>query len=200
MSDSYGNVAPKQRGMTPIRVALAAGVPQRWTIPGDWVAAVTAPVGVTDLTARFDDSEKVPLPGGIGFRRYYNTIELESATGGAFVVMVGFGSVADARSTANVTVNTTIAPGAIVDNGGDVSCPAAAATLLSALDAGRLSLTVTNPSTNTKTMRIGNAGVGAASGVILEPGESVTLSTTAAVYAYNPAGAVESLSVGAVRA
>lgn len=199
MSDSYGDVAPRQRGMTPIRVTLAANVPQRWNIPGDWVAAVTAPVGVTDLTARFDDSEKVPLPGGIGFRRYYNTVELESATGGAFVVMVGFGSVSDARSTANVTVNTTVAPGASLFDGGDVACPNGAATQLLALDATRSYAIITNPSTNTATVRIGTSGVGAATGTPLEPGMSLPVSTTAAIYARNDSGGSVTISAAAVR-
>lgn len=199
MSESYGNVAPRQRGMTPVRVTLAANVPQRWNIPGDWVAAVTAPASVTDLTVRFDDSEKVPLPGGIGFRRYYNTVELESATGGAFVVMVGFGSVADARSTANVTVNTTVAPGASLFDGGDVSCASGAATQLLALDAARSYANITNPSTNTVTVRVGTSGVSAASGTPLEPGQTLPISTTAAIYAYQASGGAVTISAAAVR-
>ncbi len=199
MSDSYGDVAPKQRGMTPIRVTLAAGVPQRWNIPGDWIACVTAPVSVTDLNARFDDSEKVPLPAGLGFRRYYNTVELESAVGGAFVVLAGFGSVADARATVNATVNTTIAPGASLFDGGDVATASGAATQLLAADATRSYATIMNPSTNTVTVRVGTATVGAANGTPLEPGCTLQVSSIAAIYAYQASGGAVTISAAAVR-
>lgn len=195
MVDEY-EINARQRGMTPVRVTLAAGVPQRFGINGDYVAGITEPAGVSDLTARFDQSEKVPLPAGLGFRRYYRDVELESATGGAFVVLLGFGSVGDARTTANVTTTVNVAPGNTLPAGGDVVCTAGAATLLSALDATRLSITVSNPSTNSNTMRIGPAGVTASSGYLLEPGESLTLATTAAVYAWNTGVADESVVIG----
>jgi hypothetical protein len=195
----YGEqeVAPRKRGMTPIRVTLAAGVPQRFGIEGDWIACITA--AASDLTARFDASEPVPLPAGLGFRRYYREVELESATGGAFLVLAGFGSVADARAvvTANLTVNTE--PGNTLSDGGDIACAATAVTLLSALDATRLVLTVSNPSTNTETLRIGTVAVAAATGFALEPGESISLATTAAVYAYNPGAGPQTVAVGAVQ-
>lgn len=199
MSDSYGDVAPRQRGMTPIRVTLAAGVPQRFSVDGDYVHCLTAPGGVTDLTGRFDESEKVPIPQGVGFRRYYKTIELESATGGAFLVLGGFGTVADARSTVNANVSATVAAGASLFDGGDVACATGAATQLLALDATRSYAIITNPSTNTATVRIGTSGVGAASGAPLEPGVSMPISTTAAIYARNDSGGSVTISASAVR-
>lgn len=68
MQNDIQEVGPRKRGMTPVRVTLAANVPQRFGIPGDWIACITA--AAADLTARFDDSEKVPVPQGLGFRRY----------------------------------------------------------------------------------------------------------------------------------
>jgi len=199
MYEDEQEVAPRKRGMTPIRVTLAAGIAQRWPIEGDWVACVTAPAGVTDLTARFDNGEPVPLPGGLGFRRYYKDIALESATGGSFVVLVGFGSVADARSTVNATVNTTIAAGASLFDGGDVATVSGAATQLLALDATRSYAIISNPSTNTVTVRIGTAGVGAATGTPLEPGMTLPMSTTAAIFAYQASGGPVTISAAAVR-
>lgn len=192
-------VAPRKRGMTPIRVTLAAGVAQRWPIEGDWIACITAPGGVTDLTARFDNSEAVPLPAGLGFRRYYREIALESAVGGAFVVLAGFGSVADARASLNAVVNATIASGASLFDGGDVAVPSGAATLLLAADATRSYANIMNPSTNTATVRIGTATVGAANGTPLEPGSTLPVSTTAAIYAFQASGAPVTLAAAAVR-
>lgn len=195
MDYDQDNVSPRKRGMTPIRVTLVANVPQRFGVEGDWIACTTA--AATDLTARFDQSEKVPLPQGLGFRRYYREVELESATGGAFVVLAGFGSVADARASvaANLTVNT--APGNTVPVGGDIACVAGVATLLSALDATRLTITVTNPSSNTGNVRVGPAGVGAANGFLVEPGVSVSVATTAAMYCYS--ATLQTVSVGIVQ-
>ncbi len=183
-------VAPRQRGMTPVIVALAAGVPRRYEIPGDWFHVLTAPVA--DLYVRFDDGERVPFPQGVGIRRYYQSFELESATGQNLVALAGFGSVVDGRaSVTGLTLNTQIAPGNTLDDGGDVSCGATAATQLLAADADRMYALIKNPSTNTVTVRVGTSAVAAASGVPLEPGETLPLATTAAIYAYNPdAGAV----------
>lgn len=199
MTSDIREVAPRQRGMTPIRVTLAAGVPQRFLLEGDWVACITSPLNVTDLTARFDQSEAVPLPAGLGFRRYYREVELQSATGGAFVVLAGFGSVSDARATANVSVLASLAAGTSLFDGGDVACTSGAATLLLALDATRSYAIISNPSTNTVTLRIGTSGVGAASGTPLEPGCTLPLSTTAAIYAYQASGGSVTIAASAVR-
>jgi hypothetical protein len=197
--DTEQSAAPRKRGMTPIRVTLAAGVEQRFGIEGDWIACVTAPVGVTDLQARFDESELVPLPGGLGFRRYYKQVTLYSATGGAFVCLAGFGSVADARATANVTVNTTVAPGASLNNGGDVACVSGVATVLLAADATRLYALVANSSANAATVRLGTAAVGAATGIPIEPGQTLPIATTAAIYGFQASGGPVTLSAFAVR-
>lgn len=198
MADYLDEIAPRQRGMTPLRMTLAAGVPQRWDIEGDWVTCITAPAGITDLTARFDQSEPVPLPQGLGFRRYYRTVELQSATGGAFVVLAGFGSVADARATLNAAITANIAPGNTLNNGADVATVSGAATLLLAADATRLYATVANLSTNTVTVRIGNVTVAAATGIPLEPGETLSIGTTAAVYAYQASGGPVTISAASV--
>jgi len=184
--------------MTPLRITLAAGVPKGFTISGDYVHVLTAPVD--DLVVRFDNGEPVPMYKGLGFRRYYSEIELESATGQAVVVLVGFGSVADARAAANVNVTTNIAPGNTIDDGGDVECTHAAATQLLVADPDRLYALIANPSSNTLTMRIGTSAVAAASGTPLEPGTILPYPTTAAIYAYNADAAVdETLSASSIK-
>jgi len=182
--------------MTPVRVTLAAGVPQRWPIDGDYFHVLTAPVA--DLVARFDDGEPVPVFAGLGFRRYYSSLVLESATGQSAIVLAGFGSVADARATANVNVSATVEPGNTGDNGGDVSCADAAATQLLAADTDRLYAYITNRSTNTATLRIGTSAVAAATGIPIEPGQTVTYPSTSAIYARNDSGGAVTLSAAAI--
>lgn len=199
MSDYSDEVAPRNRGMTPIRVTLAAGVPQRFFISGDWIASITEPGGVSDLTARFDDSEQVPLPAGLGFRRYYKTLEFQSTLGGSFVILAGYGSVQDGRSNANVTVSANLVSGNVFDNGGDVVCLTAANTQLAILDPFRQYLVVTNPITSTGAVRLGNVGVASNSGMVLDIGETLTIGTTAAVYASNQSGVTVTLAVASIR-
>lgn len=195
-SDSYGN-APRQNGMRPIRVTLAANVPQRFQVAGDWIAAITAPVN--DLTARFDNSEKVPLPQGLGFRRYYGEIELESATGQTVVILAGYGSVSDSRANVTATLNVNIAPGNTIDDGADVATASGAATLLLPVDLTRLHAVICNPSTNTATVRIGSATVSATKGISLEPGESLEYDMTGAIYVFQNSGAAVTITAAAVR-
>ena len=97
-------------------------------------------------------------------------------------------------------VNATIAAPGTLDSKPDVSCLSVVATLLSAANADRKEVIVANLSSNTQTMRIGDNGAGAANGYPLAPGASVVLATSAAVYAYNPGGAAESLAVVEVSA
>lgn len=188
----------RNRGMLQIATTLQAGVPQRFGVSGDYFHVLTAPVN--DLRIRFDDSKQMDGFEGVGARVYYESVEVESATGQAIKILVGFGSVFDGRATSNVNVSATVAPGNTSDNGGDVSCLASAATQLLAADADRLYALIHNPSTNTLTMRIGSSAVAAATGIPLEPGTTLPYPSTGAVYAYNPhASTAETLSAAAVK-
>src|SRR5258706_4186761 len=177
-------VAPRQRGMTPVSVLLAAGVERNFELPGDWFHVVDAPVA--DLIVRFDAGEPNKVYQGIGLRRYYQSFSLASATGQAVRVYAGFGSVTDGRaSVTGLTLNTTIAPGNTFSDGARVLCVHAARTQLLVADATRLYALIGNPSTNTLTQYIGTVGVIATSGIPLEPGQMLPLATTAALYAWN---------------
>ena len=190
-------ISPRRRGMTPLSVTLQAATNQRYPVEGDYFHVLSAPVD--DLYVRFDEGEPVPVFKGLGFRRYYRDVTLYSATGQAVIVLVGFGSVADARAAANVNVSSTVQPGNTGDNGGDVSCPNGAATQLLAADSTRLYAFVTNPSTNTATVRIGTSAVGAATGIPLEPGCTLPYPSTSAIYAYNDSGGSVTISAAAVK-
>lgn len=100
----------------------------------------------------------------------------------------------------DVVVNTTasITPGNTFAGAADVALAAAAATLIIASDADRLGVLIKNPSSNAASVRIGGlASVGAAQGIELEPGESIPIATTDAIYGYSVPG--ESVSVSVVR-
>ena len=187
----------RQRGMTPMRAAIPAAGSLPFFVSGDYLHVYDAPVN--DLVVRFDDGEPVALRQGLGLRRYYDKVTLESATGQVATVLVGFGSVADARATANVNVTANVTPGANFSNGGDVACGAGAATLLLAADAARLYALIGNASTNTITVRIGTAAVAAASGIPLEPGTTLPVAFTGAIYAWNPGGVPVTINAASVK-
>lgn len=98
--------------------------------------------------------------------------------------------------TANVTA--TISPGGTFPAGGDVACPNAAETELIAGAATGLTVIVRSSAANAYavgTVRVGGTGVTAAKGIELNPGESISLDTTAPVHAYNASGAGVTLQV-----
>lgn len=66
---------------------------------------------------------------------------------------------------------------------------AAAAVEILPLNAVRRSAIIGALATNVNTARIGDAATAVAQGAELAPGESITIETTEAIYAYNPAGA-----------
>lgn len=190
-------VGASARGLKPVAFTLSAGVAKQFGIAGSWFHVVSAPVA--DLYVRFDGGEAVPAPQGLGMEHEYSSFELESATGQAVVVLVGYGRVEDGRSTATVNVTANVAPGNTFDDGGDVAVPDSAATLIRAADSDTLYVTVTNPSGSAGPVRVGTAGVDISKGQLIEPGVSAPIACTAALYAYHENGSDVTLSVAAVQ-
>jgi hypothetical protein len=181
------DVGSRQRGMSPVRFTLAAGVPQRVTLSGDYIHVHTAPE--SDLTVRFNDGEKVPMSQGLGFRRYYNQLEFESALGQPIIVLAGFGSVADARAT-------YIQPGNALDSGQVQTAIADGATSqVIAADASRLYVLVKNPTSNSVSIFIGESDMDDTQGVELEPGETIPIPSTSAIFGRNRTGSGASATV-----
>lgn len=183
----------KNRGMISVSLTLAAGVPQRIGVSGDYFHVLTAPV--EDLTARFDDDKSTPAYEGVGFRRYYEMVELESATGQAVVVLVGFGSVFDGRATANLNVNASNEPANVLDDPPVVTVTAGATVLLASANPQRKELRVAIASDEPGGIWLGAAAVGASEGGWLEPGMVDYIATESAVYARNAGASDVDVSV-----
>jgi len=99
------------------------------------------------------------------------------------------GNPADAASEVTVTKSNTL------DSHGDVTLAATATTLILAADTDRREIIITNLVGNPETLRIGDSGAAAANGDPLAPGETIILTTTDAVYGYNPGGAGQDVTV-----
>ena len=104
----------------------------------------------------------------------------------------------DSNTAVTATVSASLTPSKTLQTGGDVACANLASTQLIAGDATRLSVIVNAPATGTwatGTVRVGGAGVGAASGIEINPGDTIEIATQAIVAAYNGSGASITLQV-----
>lgn len=123
------------------------------------------------------------LPGDERFK----TVRLRDLSGAQNTVKfnTGFGDIRDARlvvpSGLDVSVSTDL------ENIADVAVGAGLTVQLAAANLSRRELIVTSPNTAVGEVRIGRTGgVGAASGILLQPGGAVVLATSARVDCHNP--------------
>lgn len=101
------------------------------------------------------------------------------------------------RLAGNITADVSV--GATLDSLADDSIAATTTEQVAAADADRRAIIITNLITNTAAVRVGDSGAGAANGIPLQPGESVTLETSAAVYVYNSHSAAQSVAITLVK-
>ena len=149
--------------------------------------AVDNNVGSND---QFGMKKRDALTYGPSFEKLYITntaqagewIEIAiSPSKDIFDFEVGQNFVVDAISSTVVTQETKAAT---LDSLADIALTNGVATILTAADAARREITVTNILANGVSMRVGDSGAGASNGIELQIGDSVTLSTKADVYAY----------------
>ena len=80
----------------------------------------------------------------------------------------------------------------------DVWVAATTAAQIRAATANRQKIIVTALDTNSREVRIGDSGVGAANGILLFPGQTETLETSAAVHCYNPHSAAQVVALAEI--
>jgi len=71
----------------------------------------------------------------------------------------------------------------------------AATTQILAANAARRVAYITNLLGNVQTLRVGDAAAAAARGTPLAPGDTITIETTEAIYAYKPVAGNENVAV-----
>lgn len=197
MNSSVQGQGARRRGMVPVTVTLAAGsVQRRWQIEGDYFHVSSAPVN--DLIVRFDSGNGIPLSQGMGITADYSEFSVESATGQTVTVFAGYGLISDNRANVTANLAVTLAPSNTMFDGADVAVPSGAATLVLAADLNRKTAFICNPSTNTATVRVGSATVNATKGIPVEPGETLTLDATFAVYVFQASGTAVTVSAAAI--
>lgn len=106
---------------------------------------------------------------------------------------IGDGDLVDQRLSLTGAISVT--KGDQFDTVPDVSVGAGVSAELLATDTARCEAIINNLAANAATLRVGDSNVAAARGVELAPGETIVLTTTEAVHAYNPGGVAQSVAV-----
>lgn len=119
------------------------------------------------------------------------SVRNENPSQATATLTIGYGEVDAMELSGEVSLEKST----IIDSAADVSVNATASKQVVAANAIRREVLVSNLSSNAAAFRIGDSGVGAANGVELLPGSTITLETAGAVYAYNTGAGAQSLGV-----
>lgn len=171
-----------------------------------WVIQASGPDAIMDI--RLNDQLRDPLPiqsglfiKGVRYSRIYVSNEIQ--VGEYLTVLycveefnnITIENPAGATASVAMTGDVDISKAGHLDSIDDVVLAAnTTAQVLPAL-ADRRCAIIGNLATNTHTMRIGDAAVDGGRGAELAPGESIAIETEEAIYAFNPAGAIENVTV-----
>jgi hypothetical protein len=131
-----------------------------------------------------------------GNLRVFDEIRINSAAAQSMQIGVGLGRLANNAAVGNVTA--TVVKPTVFDSIADVALGAAGVTQIRAADAACRETIITNLDGNASTIRVGDAGVGAANGIPVEPGASISIEGAGAIHAYNP-GVAQSVAVALVK-
>ncbi len=138
----------------------------------------------------FDQSPETNFEAGLSFHvpMGFHRIRLRNPNAGAISVRLGFGrgDLRDARLVLEGSIQTAPQSPEQFEANGPVTIAAGAAVQLAGADLSRREIAVKNLNSS-ETIWIKGEGVAGASGWPLAPFEGAVLTTTAAVFAYNPA-------------
>lgn len=131
-------------------------------------------------------------PRAAGQPRAFDEARITSATAQTVELLILQGTADYDRSVGEVDVTRS----ASIVTTPDVVMAAGALTLILAANSARRRALITNLAAGVETLRIGDAtNTGAARGIPVAPGETITLETTAAIGGWNPGGAPQNVAV-----
>lgn len=130
---------------------------------------------VTSGTAGYIEDEN-------GKKQTFDTAEITTSGDQTIKAAVGFGSAELTATSVSVSQPT------VIDTAADVALTAAVATLVLGADATRRAALISNLIGNASSIRVGDSNTGAARGVQVGAGQTVTIEGTEAIYAYSATG------------
>ena len=179
-------------------ITLQAGVPiEAGILSGaDFIAVITSP---NALEIKIGQGSYTEYSQGDVLRgESFDKIFLKSATAQAIKLKAGQGDFSTKPPVTVGTVNATIEPTNTLFAPGDATA-ATLASLAIAANAQTKEVELCLPSTATNPVRVGPAGVTAASGSILEPGSSKFYAVESDIYVVRTAAPDETVTVLAMR-
>jgi hypothetical protein len=185
----------QEPGFQNYSLTLAAGAV--YTLPGvgSFLKCFSATAAIE---VKLNDGPRNPLKTGRAYRvrpgQHFERLEFYNPNAGSVDIEYGVGF-AEVEDDPVLSGAIEISPATGLSTVADVSITAASTVQVLAADTGRKGVLISNLAANTQIMRIGDSNAGAARGIQVAPGQTVTLETTAAVYAYNPGASAEALGV-----
>ncbi len=178
------------KGMRDITLTMDGVNAQQLRVEGDFLHIQSAPNGPVKIRA--NQGPQFTRYQSQGNRVYYEELEVFSSVAQTITLQIGYGYATDARATIAAPVfNVTFSPAVNNPSQADIACAGTAQTLLLAADANQIEAIISLPSNAAGPIRVGDATTAANKGFQIDPGTVVSISTTAAIYAYNlNAGAV----------
>lgn len=159
---------------------------QSLNVEGDYFHVQNLGVAGNSVLLRFDDGPQVKRFQGQGNRRVYKRVSVLASAADAVTLQLGYGYATDTRSTITAgTITAPIQPAVHNVPLAAVTVGAAAQALLAAADASRLELGVAVDSSEPNGVWVGDVTAANNLGLFVEPGQTIFLSTVAAVYAFN---------------
>jgi len=186
---------PVKRGMRDYTLNLDGVNEQSVDVDGDFFHVQSVSVGGVNVFLRFDDGPAVIRQQGQGNRVYYSRVTLTASAAAQVVVQLGYGYATDSRASVNATITTPITPALHNPPIADVAVGAASAAVLSAADPNKLGILVGVSSTQPNGVRVADGTVGAAAGILVEPGQTLPIFSQDAQSAFNPGGAPVTVTI-----
>lgn len=182
---------PVKRGMRDYTFNLDGVNEQHIDTDGDFFHVQNVSVGGVNVLLRFDDGPAILRQQGEGNRVYYSRISLSASAACQVTVQAGYGYATDSRATITANITTPISPALHNPALAQVVALHAAQTAVIAADPNRLGVLIGSPSTNTKSVYIGDGATANGVGFLLEPGCSVPIFSQDALTAFNPDALVD---------
>lgn len=173
--------------MKPYRIELAAGEEKQVNALGDFIRVKTADAPLTikalpkgqsgrQISAELSQGEQVTLDYECQTWRVKNT------SANTQVVTLQIGAVK--FSSSEFTGAVSIKPSSAVTTSPDVAVPQNTVTSVIAENSNRSGVIIQNNATGVEVVRVGDGSVSATQGLKIPAGQSLTLNTTAELFAY----------------
>lgn len=114
-------------------------------------------------------------------------------------VAMGIVDILDTRFSSSSTITATVVPGTVLVDAADVAVLTVATTKVITTNAATRTVIISNLVANGTKIRVGTSSAGAARGVEVANGGSISLDTSADVYVYNPSGSTINIGVLSLR-